>query len=327
MRRRAILLVLGEALAFSLVAAMIKLLGGAIPLAEVMLFRNLFALPALMPQAMAHGGWRALRTRAPLGHLQRSGWGLLAMGGSFYGYAHLPLALASALTFTMPLFLTVLSVPLLGDRVGPRRVSAVLVGFSGVLVMLSPGLLPGTGAAAPDPAAVCVVLLSAIGWALAMISIRRMGTGGEPGVTIVLWYALSGVVACSIASLPVWVWPTAGQWALLAGLGMVSGIGQLLLTAAYRSGEAAMLAPFEYSGLIWATLLGSLLWGEFPGLADLAGFLILVSAGLFIWRTEVTRGPDAGARKVPAFAAGCCARGWRSGCAPGRQGAIGGLFP
>ena len=82
-RRRAILLVLGEALAFSLVAAMIKLLGGAIPLAEVMLFRNLFALPALMPQAMAHGGWRALRTRAPLGHLQRSGWGLLAMGGSF----------------------------------------------------------------------------------------------------------------------------------------------------------------------------------------------------------------------------------------------------
>ena len=97
-RRRAILLVLGEALAFSLVAAMIKLLGGAIPLAEVMLFRNLFALPALMPQAMAHGGWRALRTRAPLGHLQRSGWGLLAMGGSFYGYAHLPLALASALS-------------------------------------------------------------------------------------------------------------------------------------------------------------------------------------------------------------------------------------
>lgn len=280
-RRRAILLVLGEALAFSLVAA--------IPLAEVMLFRNLFALPALMPQALAHGGWRALRTRAPLGHLQRSGWGLLAMGGAFYGYANLPLALASALTFTMPLFLTVFSVPLLGDRVGPRRASAVLVGFTGVLVMLSPGLLPGSGAGTPDPVAVGVVLLSAIGWALAMISIRRMGTSGEPGVTIVLWYALSGVVACSIASLPVWVWPTAGQWALLAGLGMVSGIGQLLLTAAYRSGEAAMLAPFEYSGLIWATLLGSLLWGEFPGLADLAGFVILVSAGLFIWRTEVTR--------------------------------------
>ncbi|UPG71853.1 DMT family transporter [Roseomonas gilardii subsp. gilardii] len=290
-RRRAILLVLGEALAFSLVAAMIKLLGGAIPLAEVMLFRNLFALPALMPQAMAHGGWRALRTRAPLGHLQRSGWGLLAMGGSFYGYAHLPLALASALTFTMPLFLTVFSVPLLGDRVGPRRASAVLVGFTGVLVMLSPGLVFGAGGDAdtPDPVAVCVVLLSAIGWALAMISIRRMGKAGEPGVTIVLWFALSGVAACSIASLPVWVWPAAGQWALLAGIGMVSGIGQLLLTAAYRGGEAALLAPFEYSGLIWAALLGCLLWGEFPGLADMAGFLILVSAGLFIWRTEVTR--------------------------------------
>ena len=238
-RRRAILLVLAEAFAFSLAAAAVKGLGGQIPLAEVIVFRNLFALPALLPAMIAAGGFQALRTRSPLAHLQRGFWGLLGMGGSFYGYARLPLPTVSALNFTMPLFLTLLSIPLLGERVGPRRAAAVVVGFAGVLLMLRPGF----GSDAPDPLAAGVVLLSALGWAMAMISIRRMGENGEAGVTIVLWFALLALGVSLIAAIPVWVWPTPAQWGLLFVAGAVSGVAKSSLMraspAARRASRAA----------------------------------------------------------------------------------------
>ncbi|MFC0408139.1 DMT family transporter [Roseomonas elaeocarpi] len=282
-RRRAILLVLAEAFAFALAAAAVKGLDGRIPLAEVIVFRNLFALPALLPAMVAAGGFRALRTRSPLAHLQRGFWGLLGMGGSFYGYAKLPLPTVSALNFTMPLFLTLLSVPLLGERVGPRRAAAVVVGFAGVLLMLRPGF----GSDAPDPVAAGAVLLAALGWAMAMISIRRMGENGEAGVTIVLWFALLALVVSLLAAIPVWVWPTAEQWALLFVAGAVSGVAQLLMTAAYRGGESALLAPFEYSGILWTTILGAVFWDRLPEALDFAGFAVLVGSGLYIWQREV----------------------------------------
>ena len=209
--------------------------------------------------------------------------GLIGMFGSFHGYALLPLATVTALNFTMPLFLTGLSVLLLRERVGWRRVAVVLAGFGGVLLMLQPG-----GAGPLNLGAVGAVLAAALGWAYAMVSIRRMGQAGESGITIVLWFAIGAAAMAGILAIPGWIWPTPWQWALLAVVGLVSIVAQMLMTAAYRAQDTTLVAPFEYSAILWTTALGVLLWGEVPDGWDLAGFLVLVGAGLAIWRMEVS---------------------------------------
>jgi drug/metabolite transporter (DMT)-like permease len=284
-RRRAILAILGAAILFAAAAACVKALDGAVPLAQLVLFRSLFALPVLLPLLRRAGGWRELRTTNPAGHVWRTVFGLIGMAGAFYGYATMPLAAVTALGFTMPLFLTVLAVPLLGETVGWRRGLAVLVGFGGVLLMVRPW---GLGEMPLMPS--LIVLAASLSWALAMITIRRMGEAGESGVAIVLWFALGSAAVAAIASLPGWVWPTATQWLLLLGIGMVSALAQLLMTEAYRSGEPTLVAPFEYSGIVWTTLLGAFIWAEAPDAWDGAGILILVASGLYIWHREVQLG-------------------------------------
>jgi len=284
-RRRAVLFVLGAAAVFSVAGAFVKALDGAIPLAQVVFCRNLFCLPVLLPLLRRNGGLRALRTSHPWMHAWRTAAGLMGMCGAFYGYAALPLATVTALGFTMPLFLTLLSIPLLGERVGPRRGAAVLVGFGGVLLMANPAGMPEGQAVA-----VGVVLMGALGWALAMISIRRLGGVGESGVSIVLWFAAAASVVSGIAAAPGWVAPTAAQWLLLAGTGLVSAAAQVMMTEGYRRGEATLLAPFEYSAIVWTTLTGALIWTELPDGWDLAGIVVLVGSGLYIWRREVALG-------------------------------------
>jgi drug/metabolite transporter (DMT)-like permease len=285
-RRRGILCVLGAAGSFALAAACIKALGGALPLAEVILGRNLFALPALLLLVLrGPEGLAVLRTRHPWQHAQRLFWGLLGMAGAFWGYAVLPLATATALGFTMPLFLTLIAVLFLGERLRWRRGLAVAAGFVGVLVVVRPGAGDGL-----DLVAAGMVLLGAVAWAMAMITIRRMGDAGEKGVAIVLWFTLGAALVSGLATLPVWVAPTPWQWALLAATGVISALGQVLMTAAYRSGEATLLAPFEYSGILWTTLLGAALWAEVPDAGAFLGVALLVGSGLYIWWREVQLG-------------------------------------
>jgi drug/metabolite transporter (DMT)-like permease len=289
-RRRAILAILGAALLFAVAAGFVKALDGAIPLAQLVLFRSLFALPVLLPMVPAAGGWQVLRTRHPMGHAVRTFWGLLGMLTAFYGYTTLPLATVTALGFTMPLFLTLLAVPLLGERVGWRRGLAVLVGFMGVLFMVSPGDMGPGGSGAADLWPSLIVLFGAFAWAMAMISIRRLGEKGEPGVAIVLWFAIGCSIVSLAASIPVWVWPSLMQWGMLLGVGIASAFAQLLMTEAYRKGEPTLVAPFEYSGIVWTTLLGAVIWAEAPDGWDAVGILILVASGLYIWRREVLLG-------------------------------------
>ncbi|MBX9751573.1 MAG: DMT family transporter [Roseococcus sp.] len=284
-RRRAILFILMAALLFALAACCVKALEGGVPLAQVVLFRSLFALPVLLPLLKQAGGWPALRTAHPMGHVWRTMFGLVGMGGAFYGYATMPLATVTALGFTMPLFLTLLAVPLLGERVGWRRGSAVVVGFLGVLLMVRP-----TGAEAAGLLPSLIVLVAALAWAMSMITIRRMGEAGESGVSIVLWFAIGSSLVSVLVSLPGWVWPSAWQWLLLLGIGIISAGAQLLMTDAYRSGEPTLVAPFEYSGIIWTTLLGALIWAEAPDGWDGLGILILVGSGLYIWWREAQLG-------------------------------------
>jgi len=281
---RAILLVLGAACLFAGAAACVKGLGGEIPLAQVVLCRAAFALPIMLPLVWRAGGWSVLRSTQPFGHVARILCGLVGMAGAFHGYATLPLATVSALGFTMPLFLTLLCVPLLGERLDRARLAAVLVGFTGVLIMLRPGF-GGEGLGGPGTALdYAAVLVAALAWALSMISIRWMGERGESGVSIVAWFAIGSSAVALVFALPVWVWPTAWQWLLLAGVGLISAAAQLLMTEAYRRGDTTLVAPFEYSGIVWTTAIGLLLWGEAPDGWDALGVVVLVGCGLFIWR-------------------------------------------
>ena len=141
-----------------------------------------------------------------------------------------------------------------------------------------------------DLLAVALVLLGAVGWAVAMITIRQMGTAGERNVTIVLWFAIGSAAVSAVVAAPVWIWPTPFQWLLLAGTGLISALAQMLMTEAYRRGEPTLLAPFEYSAILWTTILGVLVWGELPDGWDAAGIAVLVGSGLYIWRREVTLG-------------------------------------
>lgn len=282
-RQRAILLVLASAGTFTLAAAAVKALDGGLPLPQLVFARNVFSLPVLFVMMMRAGGLRLLRPRYPLGHVMRTGSGLIGMTGAFAGFTWLPLATATALGFTMPMFLVALSVLFLGERVEWRRWLAVVAGFAGVLLVARPGF--GAGEALPVWP-VLLVLLGALCWAFSMLSIRRMGEKGEHGTTIVLWFAIGGSVVSGLATIPLWMDPTPRQWALLVALGVVSAVAQLLMTEAYRRGETTLLAPFEYSALIWTMLMAALIWGEWPGLLDLAGFAVLVGAGLFLWWRE-----------------------------------------
>lgn len=284
-RRHAILCVCGAAGLFVVAAAIVKAIAADIPTVEIALFRSAVACVVLFPVLQRNGGLMALRTRRPWGHVGRTLAGFTAMVTGYYGYGTLPLATVTALGFAMPLFLSVLSVPMLGERVGPMRAAAVMAGLVGVLVMLRPWQEFGGDAAALPLVPVLVVLAGVIGWALAMISIRRMGTLGERNVTIILWFSLGSALLSAILTVPVWVTPQPIVLLGLCGVGAVSAAAQMLMTQGYRAGETTLVAPFEYSAIVYTTVLGMVIWGEVPDIWTFVGIVILVAAGLVVWRS------------------------------------------
>ena len=297
LRRRAILCVLGSSASFAIASALVKAASPTIPIIEIILFRSVFALIAMLPFIRGTGLLAALRTRHPVGHILRTIAGFAGMIGSFYGYAHLPLAMVTALGFAMPVFLSILSVPLLGERVNAGRIVSIVAGLVGVLIVLRPWRTEGAIELGPA----LIVVAGVVAWAAAMVSIRRMGQAGERNITIVLWFAIATSLVSVAASIPVWVTPSPLVWLALIGVGVISGAAQLLMTEGYRSGEATMLAPFEYGAIIYTVLLGWLIWGEVPGVWEATGILFLIAAGLTTWWRESTRRPPPPARlPVPA---------------------------
>ena len=279
------LLVLSASALFTFASALIKAVAPTIPTAEIVLFRGLIGCVALLPLLVRRGGLGLFATRRPLGQAARMVLGLLSTLGSYYGYGALPLATATALGFAMPLFVTVLSVPLLGERVGWRRMSAVLAGFAGVLLIAHPWV--DTGEVLPV-GPVLIVLGAVLSWALGTIAVRRLGAAGESAMTIVLYYNVGATVLAGGMALPEWVPPPPVVLAGLIGVGAISAVAQVLTTEGYRTDETTLLAPFEYGAIIYAAALGAVFWGEWPDLPGWVGIALVIFSGLFIWRREVT---------------------------------------
>ncbi|HLZ73396.1 DMT family transporter [Phenylobacterium sp.] len=267
----------------ALLSAAVKWSGHrGVPVFEMVFFRNAFAFVPILAYIARTTGFSVLKTKLPLGHLHRSVVGLIGMTCSFSALQHLALTEATAFTFCAPLFMTALSALMLREPVGWHRWGAVVVGFVGVLIMVRPE--PGH----MNVAGVGFGLTAALGSALAMVQIRQIAVT-EKGPTIVFYFTLAGTVLGGAVSLFNWVTPDPMTLVVLIAGGLVGGVGQLFLTEAIRVAPVGVVAPFDYSQLIWATGLGYLVWGELPHAATLAGALVVAASGIYILHRELVR--------------------------------------
>lgn len=261
--------------------AMVKHVGKDIPSVQMVFFRSLIAVGVVLP-FMFRAGVGAFRTRRPWMHALRTGVGTLGMFCVFYAFAHLPLAETVAIVFSRPLFAVGLAILFLGEAVGRRRVTAAVVGFAGVLVMVRPGT------AAFDPASLYAVTAAITAGSIAVIIKKLSAT--ETTASIILWFSVGSTVITFIPSLFVWVEPTPLQWVYLLLIGVVGGAGQAALTKGFSTGDTSFVTPFDYSRLIFATLIGLFVFAEVPDGWAILGALIIVGSGYYIARRELAAG-------------------------------------
>jgi drug/metabolite transporter (DMT)-like permease len=283
---RGALWMIAASLGFTVNSALVKALSAdhhgaaGLDVFQIAFARALFSFALVVP-FLLRAGAGALRTRHPGLHGIRAFAGAAAMVCGFYAVGRLQLADFTALSFTQPLFVTVLAVILLGEVVRWRRWLATAVGFLGVLVMVRPG------ASAFDPAAL-VALASVAGIAIAVCMVKRL-PAGESHATMLAYFCLMSLAITVVPAVIWWTPPSAQQWLLLAGVGSLGVASQAMIIRAYRSGEASFVAPFDYLKLILAGVIGFAVFDEVPGPWTLVGAAVIVGAALYIARREAAQ--------------------------------------
>jgi drug/metabolite transporter (DMT)-like permease len=273
-------MVLGAFL-FSCMDALVKLATARHPTGQIVFFRNVVALLPLYFFIRQAGGLRILGTQRLGQHILRSLAGIASMVMGFLAYAYMPLADAVAIGLSGPIFLTALSVPLLGEHVGWRRWAAVFAGFIGILVITR----PGSGVFGP---AALLPLGGAFFYAFAMVQIRKL-SASEPPARIVFYFTICAIVLSSLTLPWQWVTPTPLTLAYLVAIGLVGGFAQMAMTHAFRLAPVAVIGPFDYTALIFATGFGYAIWGQIPDRFVWAGAAIVIGSGLYILHRETVR--------------------------------------
>lgn len=271
--------------------AVIKTLGAQYPALQVLFFSSLLSFPLVMVIIMRDPTPGTLRPANPGWVTIRTVVGVIAGMGSFFAFSQLPLAQVYSILFAAPLLVTILSIPILGERVGPHRWAAVVIGLIGVLIVLRPGaqaLEWGHLAA----------LAAALGSAMTAVILRKLGRAERP-LVLLMWPMLGNFLATG-ASLALEYRPMELGHLALAGviacLGLVAGF---LLILAYRAGEAAIVAPMQYSQILWATAYGWIFFDEMLDLPTLLGATVIIGSGIYIvWREG--RGGNSANRPVIA---------------------------
>ena len=273
---RGALWILLTAFVMTLQSAIVKDLGEHLHTLVIVFFRCFFALVILLPVFLRRGP-AMVRTRRPWMHVARSVVGIASMSCMFFALAYLPLADVTALVFTMPLFMIVFAVLLLGESVRWRRWTATAVGFCGVLVVLQPG--------AGFEWASLVALTSACLSALVGVLVKKLSVT-DSASTMVFYFAALGLVFSAIPAAFVWQMPSDIDLALLFVIALLGTMGQLFAVYAWEAGEATAVAPFDYTRLIFAAIMGYVLFAEIPELATVGGAVLIVASTLYIARRE-----------------------------------------
>lgn len=264
---------------FSLMDAGLKELTTHYPSLQVAALRGAASLPFVLAWALATVGIRPLlRVRWSL-HLLRGALGITMMVAFVYAIGILPLTTAYSIFFVAPLLITALSVPILGERVGPRRWTAIAIGLVGVLVLLRP-----TGEGMLSLAALAV-LLAALMYSISAITVRVLART-DSTQSMMVWLMAMIAVGAGVLAIPGWVPLRAVDGWLILGVGIAGALGQYAITEAFRRGEASLLAPLEYTALVWGVLLDATLWGVLPGAVTWLGAAIIVASGLYLLRRE-----------------------------------------
>lgn len=260
---------------------------------EILFWRQFLTVPILLAWLSWRGERKRLRTtRLPV-HFRRAMMGMVGMFFTFGAPVLLPLAEATTLGFTTPIFAVIFSALLLKEHVGPWRWSAVALGFAGVLVIARPdGHLPLFGSLVGLGAGLMVALIS--------IQVRDLTRTDEP-LSIVFWFAALSAPVLALSLPFVATSHSAEQWALLAAIGVLGCVGQLFLTASLRYGQVASVIVMDYSALAWASFYGWAIWGDVPAGATWLGAPLILAAGLIIvWRERVLGKQGAGPGTLPA---------------------------
>jgi drug/metabolite transporter (DMT)-like permease len=276
-----VFLKLASVVLLSGLAACVKYLGDGVPTGQIIFVRGVISLAVLGFIAWQVEGLHILRTDRLRSHAVRSVAGTASMFCWFTALTLIPLADFTAISFTAPMFLTVLAMLLLGERIHAYRWTALAIGFVGVVITIGPHLTLGGSSFG-----VVVALGAAVFSALAITTLRSMsGSGGEHPLAITFYFSLTTVVCSAATALGGWPMPTGEQWAFIV-LGAMFGVfGQLLMTMSYRYAEASTLAPLDYTNLLFAVALGFYFFDEVPHWSMWIGAPLVIAAGLIIlWR-------------------------------------------
>lgn len=264
--------------AFAAMDAVLKVLAGAYPAMQVSALRGASSLPFVLAGVAMFGRWQDLRPVRLELHLARGVLGVVMIAGFVYAVKSLSLADAYSIFFVAPLMVTAFAVPLLGERVDWRRWVAILAGLAGTLAMLRPsaGTLGTLGALG--------ALASAVAYALSAISVRIL-TRTDTTHSMVCWFLVLLTLMSGAIAAPDWVAIRPADWWWIAALGAIGSVGQHFITEAFRHAPASVIAPFEYTALVWGVGIDWAFWDVLPGARVFLGGGIVIGAGLYlIWR-------------------------------------------
>ncbi|UXX81689.1 DMT family transporter [Roseovarius pelagicus] len=281
---KGIILKLCAVVLFIIMSALIKAVSETVPPGQAVFFRSFFAIPVILVWLAARGDLgTGLKAKSPMGHVWRGVAGTSAMGLSFAGLGMLPLPEVTALGYASPLLVVIFAAMFLNERVGVFRIGAVMLGLVGVLIVLTPRLsvLDGPTVDTVQAVGAVLVLMGAVFAALAQIYIRKL-VRTEQTSAIVFYFSVTA--SClSLLTLPFgWVMPGLYEATLLILAGLLGGTAQIFLTSAFRYADASVVAPFDYASILFALVIGYVIFDEVPTQPMLTGAALIVAAGIVI---------------------------------------------
>ena len=274
---RVAMLVVSAAGSLSAMHAIVRFLSPSIHPFELAFFRSLFGFIVILP-LLLRGGIDSVRTHQPRLQMLRGVVSIAAMMSWFYGLSMVPLAEATALSFTNVIFGSLAAIIFLREKMTMARGIAVFIGFVGVLVILRPGFVQ------MDIGVMCV-LFSALCWGCSVVIVKQLGRT-DAAVSIVAWVGIQLSILSLPFALSVWVWPTMEEWLWLSLLGTLATIGHLCMVQGLKLTDAMTIFPLDFTRLIWASLFGLFIFSEWPDVWTFVGAGIIVISGTFMLYRE-----------------------------------------